>query len=77
MLLRAAAATDADAVTTVFLASRAAALPWLPQLHTDVETRSWVEPVVLAQQRTWLAVDGDRPGRSRRDLAGCRRAEDP
>jgi hypothetical protein len=33
VLLRAAAATDADAVTAVFLASRTAALPWLPQVH--------------------------------------------
>ena len=24
-----------------------------------METRSWVEHVVLAQQRTWVAVDGD------------------
>jgi ribosomal protein S18 acetylase RimI-like enzyme len=57
--LRSAEARDADAVTAVFLASRAAALPWLPQLHTDVETHGWVGHVVLAQQRTWLAIDGD------------------
>jgi ribosomal protein S18 acetylase RimI-like enzyme len=57
--VRPATAADADAVTAVFLASRAAALPWLPQLHTDEATRSWVEEVVLAEQRTWVAVDGD------------------
>jgi GNAT superfamily N-acetyltransferase len=59
VFLRSAAARDADAVTAVFLASRAAALPWLPRLHTDEETRGWIEHVVLAQQRTWVAVDGD------------------
>jgi ribosomal protein S18 acetylase RimI-like enzyme len=59
VFLRSAAASDADAVAAVFLASRAAALPWLPQLHTAAETRAWIEHVVLAQQRTWVAVDGD------------------
>jgi GNAT superfamily N-acetyltransferase len=46
-------------VTAVFLASRAAALPWLPRLHTDAETRTWIEHVVLPGSRTWVAVDGD------------------
>ena len=59
MYPRSAEARDADAVTAVFLASRAAALPWLPQLHTDEETRGWIEHVVLARYRTWVAVDGE------------------
>jgi ribosomal protein S18 acetylase RimI-like enzyme len=59
VLLRAAAATDADAVTAVFLASRTAALPWLPQVHSDEQTRWWVGHVVLAEHRTWVVVDGD------------------
>jgi GNAT superfamily N-acetyltransferase len=57
--VRPATAADADAVTEVYLASRAAALPWLPRLHTDAETRSWVEHVLLARCRTWVATDGD------------------
>lgn len=59
MLLRAARAADADAVAAVFLASRAAAMPWLPDLHTAEETRSWIERDVLGRCRTWVAVDTD------------------
>ena len=57
--VRAATAADAAAVTAVHLASRAAAMPWLPVLHTPAETRWWVEHVVLAQLRTWVAVQDD------------------
>jgi GNAT superfamily N-acetyltransferase len=57
--VRVATAADADAITAVHLASRAAALPWLPRLHGDEETRWWVEHVVLTEHRTWVAVDGD------------------
>jgi len=58
-VLRSATAADADAVAEVHLASRAAALPWLPVVHTPAETRWWVEHVVLTQLRTWVAVDED------------------
>ena len=58
-VLRSATAADADAVTAVHLASRAAAMPWLPVVHTPAETRWWVEHVVLTQFRTWVAADGD------------------
>jgi GNAT superfamily N-acetyltransferase len=57
--VRGATPADADAVTAVFLASRAAALPWLPHLHTDQETRWWVEHVVLAECAVRVAIDGD------------------
>jgi GNAT superfamily N-acetyltransferase len=57
--VRAATAADAPAVTAVHLASRAAAMPWLPVVHTPAETRWWVEHVVLGRLRTWVAVDDD------------------
>jgi ribosomal protein S18 acetylase RimI-like enzyme len=57
--VRVATAADADAVTAVYLASRAAALPWLPTLHTAAETRRWIEHVLLARCRTWVATEGD------------------
>jgi GNAT superfamily N-acetyltransferase len=57
--VRAATAADAEAVTAVHLASRAAALPWLLDPHTPAETRWWVEHVVLTRYRTWLAVEDD------------------
>ncbi|MFJ9913538.1 GNAT family N-acetyltransferase [Actinacidiphila glaucinigra] len=54
--IRPARAADADAVTAVFLASRQAAMPWLPRLHND-ETRWWVANIVLEQCRVWLAEE--------------------
>jgi GNAT superfamily N-acetyltransferase len=51
-------AADADAITEVFLASRAAAMPYLPRLHSDDETRWWVEAVVLKECRVWVATQG-------------------
>jgi GNAT superfamily N-acetyltransferase len=34
-------------------------MPWLPALHTDEETRSWVGTVVLPNHDVWVAeVDG-------------------
>ncbi|MFB7291977.1 GNAT family N-acetyltransferase [Actinacidiphila glaucinigra] len=55
--IRPARAEDADAITAVFLASREAAMPWLPRLHSDEETRWWVANVVLEQCRVWLAEE--------------------
>lgn len=46
--VRTADARDADAATEVFLASRATAMPWLPDLHTDAEPRRFVGHQVLA-----------------------------
>jgi ribosomal protein S18 acetylase RimI-like enzyme len=55
--LRAARAEDADAVTEVFLASRAAAMPYLPRLHSDEATHAWITHVVLPGTRVWLAEE--------------------
>ena len=38
---------DAGRLTAIFLAARAG-MPYLPRLHTDAETRWWMENVVLA-----------------------------
>lgn len=38
-VVRPASTDDADAITAVFLASRAAAMPYLTRLHDDDETR--------------------------------------
>lgn len=48
---------DAVAIADCFLASRADALPYLPVLHTDDETRAWFRDVVLPTQEVWV-VDG-------------------
>ena len=58
-VLRRATPADADAVTRVFLSSRAAALPWLPRPYSDAETSEFIRNVVLARCRTWVATQGD------------------
>ncbi|WP_433499203.1 N-acetyltransferase family protein [Sphaerimonospora sp. CA-214678] len=55
--LRSASPDDADVITELFVASRAATMPYLPQLHTYEETRWWMRHVVLAKNRVWVAAD--------------------
>ena len=64
VLVRSAGRDDADRITSVFLASRAAALPYLPDLHTLAETLEFFQNVVLPQQQVWVArsEDGDVVG---------------
>lgn len=54
-MIRRAVAEDADAITKVFLASRAAAMPYLPRLYDDEQTRAWIVHVVLPGCTTWVA----------------------
>lgn len=54
--LRPATAADLAEVAEVFLASRRDALPYLPVLHTDDETRRWMAGVVFAAGGMWVAV---------------------
>lgn len=56
--LRDGAPTDADAMTALFLAARRAAMPWLPMLHSDQETRWWMASVVLRDCRVRVAEVG-------------------
>jgi GNAT superfamily N-acetyltransferase len=59
MILRAATSADAPAIAELFLASRRAALPYLPELHTDAETHDWVASHLLATHEVAVAdVDG-------------------
>ncbi|MFX0592859.1 N-acetyltransferase family protein [Melissospora conviva] len=54
-MIRRADLSDADAITEVFLASRAAAMPYLPRLYDDAQTRAWIVHVVLPGCATWVA----------------------
>lgn len=47
VLLREARADDAVALTRLFLASRAAAMPYLARVHSDEATLAWMTHVVL------------------------------
>ena len=67
-VIRRAVAEDADAITEVFLASRAAAMPYLPRLYDDEQTRAWITHVVLPGCTTWVAeAAGEVVGFAARD----------
>lgn len=61
--LRPAQPNDADAIADIHTAARCEAMPWLPVLHTDAETREWVASIVLPNQDVWVAeADGEVVG---------------
>jgi GNAT superfamily N-acetyltransferase len=51
---------DASALASIHLRSRAAAMPWLPVLHDEAETRGWMAGV-LRGQRVLVAERSGRP----------------
>ncbi|MFD3414882.1 GNAT family N-acetyltransferase [Streptomyces cyaneofuscatus] len=56
--IRPATPQDAEAVTGVFLASRAAALPYLPRVHSDEDTLAWITHVVLPTSTAVQVAEG-------------------
>jgi GNAT superfamily N-acetyltransferase len=58
--LRPAEPKDAEAIADVFLAARKASMPFLPDLHSEDETRAWIRDVVLQRDEVWVAAAGDR-----------------
>ena len=61
--LRPARPEDAAAIATVHIAARREAMPWLPELHDEQDTRDWLAHVVLPRQVVWVAeVDGEVVG---------------
>lgn len=60
-VVRPASTGDAEAITALFLASRAAAMPYLPRLYDDEETRWWVTHVVMPECQVWVAQEPDGP----------------
>ena len=58
-VMRRAAASDAQVVATVWLRSRKASIPSIPEpVHSDDAVRSWVSDVLLPQGGTWV-VEND------------------
>ncbi|MFJ6463400.1 GNAT family N-acetyltransferase [Streptomyces sp. NPDC091387] len=53
--LRDARADDAGPLTRLLLASRAAAMPYLPRVHSDEATLGWMTHVVLPETDVWVA----------------------
>lgn len=55
MTIRSARTDDAGAVTSVFLRARADAMPYLPRLHSDEQTATWISTIVLSGPHVWVA----------------------
>ena len=53
--LRPARPTDAAEVAEVFLAAHRYSLSYLPNVHTDEETRTWIRNTVLPDTTVWVA----------------------
>jgi len=51
---------DAGEIAALYLASRAAALPYLRRCHSDEAVRSWIATVMLATGETWIAREAGR-----------------
>ena len=57
-VLRPATASDAEVVATVWLRSRRASIPSIPEpVHSDEEVRRWVSDVLLPNGGTWVVED--------------------
>jgi GNAT superfamily N-acetyltransferase len=57
VVIRRAEAEDAAAIAGILRASRRAAMPWLPELHTPEEDLAFVAGQVLRQAEVWVACD--------------------
>lgn len=59
-IIRPALLAESDVLAALFRASREAALPYLPDLHTPSEDRAFVRDRVFAECEVWVADrDGD------------------
>jgi ribosomal protein S18 acetylase RimI-like enzyme len=52
---------DAGPIAELFLQAVAAAMPYLPAIHTDDQVRAWIRDVVLPNTEVWVAVEGPAP----------------
>lgn len=59
MRIRAAREEDAGPIAAVFCGARAG-MAYLPRLHTDAETRTWIAEVVLGKYEVLVAETGGR-----------------
>lgn len=48
---------DAEAIASILIASRKAALPFAPIPYSDAEVLHWVQKVLLLDFRVWLACE--------------------
>jgi GNAT superfamily N-acetyltransferase len=55
--IRRAAVADARACADIQIAAMRTSMPWLPDIHTDEETRAWMRDVVFATREVWVAEE--------------------
>ncbi|MFC0551570.1 GNAT family N-acetyltransferase [Planotetraspora thailandica] len=55
ILIRPGSAADAAGIAEVFLAARGK-MTYLPELHTDEETRAWISQVMVPDHEMWVAT---------------------
>ena len=60
-VIRAGRAADGPALVELFHRSRAAAMPWLPVLHSTAEDSRWMVDNVLGRHQVWVADTADGP----------------
>lgn len=60
LVIRNGSRADGEPLTALYLRSRTPAMPWLARPHDEAATRWWMEHVVLAERRVWVAQSGDR-----------------
>ncbi len=59
VLIRPGSTADAAEIAEVFLAARAG-MTYLPDLHTDAETRAWIAQVMIPEHEVWVAAVNDK-----------------
>lgn len=59
--IRRATIDDAEHVAEIFLDATKAAMPYLPEIHTADEVRTWIRDVVLVDQEVHVATQGGSP----------------
>ena len=72
--LKPATPDDASLLAGIHMQARAAAMPWLPVLHSMEETEAWMTNVVLPRQEVWIAARDDTIAWLHRVDAGLDRA---
>jgi GNAT superfamily N-acetyltransferase len=57
--IRSGSVADASAIAEVFLSARAE-MTYLPDLHTDEQTRAWISHVMVPEHEVWIATENDK-----------------
>jgi GNAT superfamily N-acetyltransferase len=57
--IRSGHVADASGIAEVFLSARAE-MTYLPDLHTNEQTRAWISHVVMREHEVWIAATNDK-----------------